>query len=164
MTKVNYDITKQMRMDLMMAYAAVAHTCLTKEQAFKHAVLHPAPRFYITRKQAYQVISRMIRGDFSQVDKFDNNRKRMYYELFDRTQEAIQKRGYKGKSLYYIMQFIVIQPAPEFYLSWRTFEKIFMFMKEGRFENTQNWAKWKLHYDPSKPKPIYDWRRGVRIC
>ena len=121
MTKVNYDITKQMRMDLMMAYAAVAHTCLTKEQAFKHAVLHPAP-------------------------------------------EAIQKRGYKGKSLYYIMQFIVIQPAPEFYLSWRTFEKIFMFMKEGRFENTQNWAKWKLHYDPSKPKPIYDWRRGVRIC
>ena len=39
MTKVNYDITKQMRMDLMMAYAAVAHTCLTKEQAFKHIIL-----------------------------------------------------------------------------------------------------------------------------
>ena len=164
MTKTNFDINVQMRKDLMMAYAKVSHTCLTTQQAFKHTVKQPAPRFYVSRKQAYQMVSKMIQGDFSMVDRMPSNRKRMYYELFDRTQDAIQKREYKGKSLWHIMQFIVIQPAPEFYMSYRTFEKIFSFMREGRLEDTPCWTRWKDFFDPSKPKPVYDWRRGVRIC
>ena len=137
---------------------------MSQEQAFRRTVEQPAPRFYVTRKQAYQVVMKMLAGDFSEVDKMNRNRKRMYYVLFDRTMDAIQKRGYKDKSLYYIMQYVVIQPAPEFFLSWRTLEKIFKFMDDGRFENTPKWTDWKKYYDPNKPKPMYNWRTGERIC
>lgn len=151
-------------MDLMKAYSKVAHHCFTQKQAYQRTVMQPAPRFYITSKQAYQVVSKMIKGDFSEVDSMIPTRKRMYYEIFDRTMEAIQKRGYSGKSLHHIMPYIVIQPAPEFYMTYRGFEKIFQFMKHGRLDATPKWSEWKQHYDPNKPKPKYDFRKGIRIC
>ena len=72
----------------------------------------------------------MVTGDFSQVDKLRPSRRKMYMELFEKLQEMMQRKEYIGKSLWFICQFVVSQPASEFYISERTFKDIFPYLKK----------------------------------
>ena len=135
MGKVNYDISRQMQDDLIAAYSKVCDTSWNLKDACTKAVKLPAPRYYVTAKQAYQVIAPMIKGDFGHVDLMLPNRKRMYYSLFEKVVEMTEKRAFIGKSLYYIMQYAVVQPAPEFFIRWDTLAKIRNFIKKGRIDD-----------------------------
>lgn len=115
MGKANYDITKQMRADMIKAYCKACEGSWTMQEACAKAVLMPAPRFYITPKQAYNVISTMVKGDFEMVDLYPPLKRKMYYELFDVVMRLTEKREFIGKSLWYIMPFAVIQPASQFF-------------------------------------------------
>lgn len=131
MGKTNYYLTVQLYKDLLKAYSKVCGTCWTQMEAYERVVKLPAPRFYISEKQAYQVISKMLKGDFSSVNRFEPNRRRMYYDLLNKTMELSEKRGYIGKPLCYVVRYAVKEPAPEFYMEPLTFLKIYNGLKNG---------------------------------
>ena len=133
--KIDYDISKQFQDDLIKAYNAVAPKCWTQEEAYEKAVKQPAPRYYVSAKQAAQVIARMVKGDFERVDMMLPNRKRMYYSLFQKVIEMSEKRDFVGKSLTYIVNFAVSSPAPEFFVSVYSIRQVRQFLKRGYFDD-----------------------------
>jgi hypothetical protein len=133
--KNDYDITRQLQDDLIKAYNRVVPRSWTQLDAYKKAVKEPAPRYYVSPKQALQVISPMVRGDFERVNMMIPNKKRMYYSLFQKVIELSEKRSFVGKSLYYILQFAVCCPAPEFFVSHSKVHEIRSFIKHGKLDD-----------------------------
>lgn len=130
MGKSNYDITRMMREDLMAAYREVVQSCWTQKEAWEKTAKHPAPRYYLTPKQAWDEMRRMVKGDFSRVDSLPTDVKRKYYSLFSKLEQLTQKREFIGKSLFYICQHLVVQPAPEFFIKPQTVRQIFYYYKK----------------------------------
>lgn len=133
--KNDYDISKQFQDDLIKAYNSVVTSCWFQEDAYKKAVKQPAPRYYISANQARQILVPMFRGDFSRVDMMMPNRRRMYYSLFNKVIDLSEKRAFIGKSLKYIVQFAVSSPAPEFFCSHHTMDKVRDFLKNNHFDD-----------------------------
>ena len=133
--KNDYAISRQYQDDLIKAYNSVAYQCYSQDEAYKRAVKQPAPRYYVSPKQALQVISPMVRGDFEKVDMMLPNRKRMYYSLFEKVVELSEKRAFIGKSLLYICRFAVISPAPEFFISHKAIANIRGMLKNGYYDD-----------------------------
>lgn len=135
MSKSDYSIRRQMQDDVIEAYKQACQGCWTMDEAYKKAAKMPAPRYYVTPKQAYQVVSRMMRGDFNRVDHMKPNRRRMYYSLFHLVNKMCEQRVFCDKSLYYIMQYAVTRPAPEFFCSYITFGWIRRLVKQGEVDD-----------------------------
>lgn len=133
--KYDYDISLQFQNDLIKAYNRVAPMCWSQEEAYKRAVKEPAPRYYVSAKQAAQIISPMVRGDFTRVNMMLPNRKRMYYSLFERVIELSEKRAFVEKPLSYIMLFAVTSPAPEFFCHYTRLHEIRSFIKNGKLDD-----------------------------
>lgn len=133
--KNDYDISRQMQDDLIKAYNQVAPHCWFQEDAYKKAVKQPAPRYYVSAKQAAQIISPMVRGNFERVNMMLPNRRRMYYSLFEKVVELSEKRAFIGKSLIYIVQYAVASPAPEFFCSFEKLHEVRQFIKNGRYND-----------------------------
>ena len=132
--KNEYYITRQMQDDLIKAYNKVAPLSWTQKEAYEKAVKLPAPRYYITPKQALQVLSPMVKGNFEMVNMMLPNRKRMYYSLLEKVFELSEKRAFAGKSLSYIVQFAVASPAPEFFVSSEKLHRIRWLIKSGQLD------------------------------
>lgn len=145
MVKRNFELACKMRGDLMDAYREVYTKCHSQHEAYVKTVKHPAPRFYITPKQAYEIMRQMIAGNFTEVNSYPPRKQAMYAEMFGILQQMTQQREYMGKSLWFICQFLVTQPASEFYISVETFRDIFPYMKRHgknyHFEDTRNRKK-----------------------
>lgn len=135
MSKSNYDISKQMQDDLIKAYCKACDGSWTMYDACAKAVKMPAPRFYVSPKQAYQVISPMVKGDLEMVNLLNPLRRKMYRELFDVVMRLTEKREFIGKSLWYIMPFAVTQPASEFFISPHSLYCIRQGIKMGRIND-----------------------------
>jgi hypothetical protein len=134
MSKSNYDISKQMHQDLIAAYKRVCGSCWSQREAYVRMVNEPAPRYYVTPRQASQIVSQMVRGDFSRVELMMPLRREMYFSLFKVVQELSEKREFIGKSLSYIMKFAVMQPAPKFFIGPIRGMMIRGFIKNGVFD------------------------------
>lgn len=148
MSKTDYQITRQMQDDLIEAYKRVAPSSWTQIEAYRKTVAQPAPRYYVTPKQAAQVIAVMLRGDFSRVNLMMSvNRKRMYYSLFKKVMELSEKREFVGKSLRHICSFAVIQPAPEFFMNWGVVQKLRHKIRCGLIDD-----EGRTHVSPSKQR------------
>lgn len=130
MARRNFELTCKMREDLMNAYREVYIKCHSQKEAYMKTVKRPAPRFYVTPKQAYCMLRQMVRGDFSKVEMLAPQKQNMYMELFGKLQQLSQRQEFIGKSLWFICQFLVSQPASEFYISAETFKDIFPSMKK----------------------------------
>lgn len=120
-----------MQDDLLEAYKKVQPTSWTNKDACSKVVKMTAPRYYISPKQAHQVISKMMKGDFDYVDIMRGNKKRMYYSLYHKCVELSEKRAFIGKSLWYIVHFAVTCEAPEFFLSPSTVARIRIWIRKG---------------------------------
>lgn len=140
MSKRNYSIIEDMRVALMDTYRKVAPDCWSQQEAWEKTVRHPAPRYYITPKQAYQRLLPMLSGDKSEIDRLKPDRRRMYYSLYDKVIEMAQRREFYGKSLWHIIPWVITQPAPEFFIGTESLEKTFRFVKRGRFKGGRNWS------------------------
>lgn len=125
MGKSAHYVNKLLRRDILRVYREVAPHCWYQQDAWEKTVKHPAPRFYVTPKQAYQKILPMLDGDFSEIDNMGACRQRMYACLYQRVLEASEQVQFAGKSLWFMMPFIVTQPAPEFFLSTERLRRIF---------------------------------------
>lgn len=125
MTKTDFSLTARQREDIMKAYCDVANTCHSQKEAYMKVAAHPAPRYYVSPKQAFERLRRMVVGDFTVVDAMTEPRRRMYYSLFDRLKKVSQRKEFIGESLHSICQFLVGEPAPEFFLSPESVQYIF---------------------------------------
>lgn len=130
MTKQNYDIVHMKRRDIMSAYRKVAPKCWSQSEAWQKTADSPAPRYYISGRQAWLILRSMVAGDFSVVDNMNPQSRERYYSLFHKLQELMQKREFIGKSLFYICKFLVLQPAPKFFVTPRAVEHIFSSCKK----------------------------------
>lgn len=128
MTKNNYDITRLQREALRKAYCDVCKRSRpwSQQDAYVKTAKHPAPRYYITAKEAYEKLRRMAVGDNSIVDALGDSKRRLYYSLFERMKELSQRKEYVNKSLWFLCPILVSLPAPEFFLSPRTVKDIFV--------------------------------------
>ncbi len=99
--------------------------CRTQTEAFERTVRHPASRFFIAPRRAYQNIYPMLRGDYSMLGKMKPLRQEMYKALYDVVMKLSQKRQFWGKSPYYIIKFAILEPAPRFYIGVEKMRKVF---------------------------------------
>lgn len=148
MTKSNFDITRKQRDDIMAAYREVAPHCWSQKEAWEKTAKHPAPRYYLSPKQAWDVLRLMVKGDRSVVDSMPYQCKARYYSLFKKLQELIQRREFIGKSLWHICQHLVCQPAPEFFVQPETVKHIFLYYKK----HGNDYRYTKLHPEYFKKK------------
>lgn len=138
MPRRGFDVMVTMRDDLMKTYREVFSKCRTQKEAYAKTVKQPAPRFYVSPKHAYEIMRLLVSGDTSVLEKMGNTRRRMYQDMFGILLKMMQKPEYTGKSLWFICQFLVIQPAPEFYFSVSSMEDLFaLYRRYGR----------KFHHD-----------------
>lgn len=141
MARRSFELSCMMREDLLMAYRNVYATCRTQKEAYQKTVRSPAPRFYVTPKQAWERLRHMVVGDFTEVDQLNELYKKMYYELFEKMQILSQRKEFFGKSLWFICQFLVSQPASQFFITPETFSDIFQsirkYGKEYHFKETR---------------------------
>ena len=75
--------------------------------------------------------------------------------LFDKVIELSEKRAFIGKSLQYIVQFAVSCPAPEFFTSHHTMDKVRDFLKNNHYDDegrTQNLPCRDKSYEKLKAK------------
>ena len=127
----DYSLRRQLYRDLIEAYKAVAPTCWSQQQAYERMVKQPAPRYYVTAKQAYQVISKMVKGDFEMVNMMLPLRRKMYYAIYDEFVALCENPMYCGKSVWFIVQHVVARPAAEFYISPDRAKHIRSWLKSG---------------------------------
>lgn len=133
MPRRGFDVMLTMRDDLMKTYREVFGKCRTQKEAYAKVVKHPAPRFYVSPKKAYEVMRFLISGDTSVLENMRSDRKRMYMDMFNVLLRMMQKPEYTGKSLWFVCQFLVTQPAPEFYFSVSSMEDLFsLYRKHGK--------------------------------
>lgn len=108
--------------------AFAANRNLSIENIMIIAANSPAPRFYCTFEQARRIVSLLDRGKELPIE--NENKIRMYKELHRRFVEARNKTGIKSFSL---LEEIITQPAPSFYLDFETFRAlVYKAMNEKR--------------------------------
>ncbi len=98
-------------------------------------VLQPAPRYYVSAKQALQIISPMMKGDFEKFNMMMPLKREMYRNLFDEVVKLSEKREFVGKSLIGIIRFAILQPAPRFYIGPTRARIIRHFIKSGKYDS-----------------------------
>lgn len=150
MPKRSFSLTCKMREDLMGAYREVYTKCHSQKEAYLKTVNHPAPRFYVSAKQAYEMLRAMVVGDMTKIDALAPLKRCMYMELFEKLQQLSQEKAFIGKSLWFICPFLVTLPASQFYISAQTFKDIFPSMKK--------YGK-KYHFRDTRPKRRAEKRR-----
>lgn len=113
--------------ELMKVYCKVLREfdVSTQTEAFERTVCHPASRFFIDTRRAYQNIYPMLRGDYSRLERMKPLRQEMYKALYDVVMRLSQKRQFWGKSPYYIVKFAILEPAPRFYIGVEKMRKVF---------------------------------------
>ena len=125
MTKKCYALTLMQRDDLMAAYKEVYRKCWSQQEAWEKTARHPAPRYYVTPKEAYEKLRKMVRGDMSVVERLGNSKRRMYLSLYDTLLRLTEKREYNTHSLWFLCPIVVSQPAPEFFMEPNTVKDIY---------------------------------------
>lgn len=128
-----------MKNDLMQVYRQVTATydCRTQAEAYELTINHEAPRFYVDARWAHQRIAPLTRGDHSGLEKLSPLAREMYEALFDVVMRLSQKEKYWGKSLYYILQFAILEPAPRFYISPSRMGQIWLEKTRSRIKQGQ---------------------------
>lgn len=92
----------------------------TLDEIIKHAVKSEAPRFYVTFENARRFVSMMVRN--KKLPLINNNKIAMYKEIYRRYRERIKNCSTRYK--YVILEQIIEEPAPSFYLDEETFRGI----------------------------------------
>ena len=82
-------------------------------ELYRRIVESPARRFYVSPERAYAVVLRILRG--SDLSRMRPERREMFFEIARRVDDA--RVRYPQSSLAAIIERVVEQPAPKFYLT-----------------------------------------------
>ena len=92
----------------------------TQYEVIKHAVNMKAPRFYVTFENARRFISILSRK--KKLPLINPNKVAMYKEIYHRYIKRVKDSSKRYK--YIILEQIIEEPAPSFYLDEETFRGI----------------------------------------
>jgi len=95
---------------------------------YQQIVKTPASRFWVSEDRAAEVISKMLRGE--DIGNMYKEKQRMYREILRRTEEKLATEG--ARPIYHVVFEVVNSPAPEFYMSPATANKIISNMRRAR--------------------------------
>lgn len=124
---------ESMQKDVYNKYKMVVSQGVSSEkEAFEKTQMMPAQRFWVSADQAYKICMAMRRGNFSVFERMPEYRVQMFKEIYKRIEEQQNKILFRGKKIYFIIPFIVAQPAPRFYISVDTIRKIVYQQRKNR--------------------------------
>lgn len=92
----------------------------TQDEVIKHAVNRKAPRFYVTFENARRFVSMLARK--KKLPLINSNKLAMYKEIYHRYMQRVKDTGKRYK--YIILEQIIEEPAPSFYIDEETFRGI----------------------------------------
>ena len=92
----------------------------TQDEVIKHAVKSKAPRFYVTFENARRFVSLLSRK--KKLPLMNSNKLAMYKEIYRRYAQRVKDCSKRYK--YVILEQIIEEPAPSFYLDENTFRGI----------------------------------------
>lgn len=92
----------------------------TQNEVIETASRSSAPRFYVTFENARRFISLLMRG--KPLPIVNENKVKMYKEIFHRYKARVKDANARYK--YLILESIIEEPAPSFYLDEETFRGI----------------------------------------
>ena len=89
----------------------------TQNEVIETASMSKAPRFYVTFENARRFISLLMRG--KPLPIVNENKVKMYKEIYRRYKTRVKDANARYK--YLILESIIEEPAPSFYLDEETF-------------------------------------------
>ena len=92
----------------------------TQDEIIRHAANGNAPRFYVTFENARRFISLLSRK--KKLPLINSNKLEMYKEIYRRYMQQVKDSSKRYK--YIILERIIEEPAPSFYLDEETFRGI----------------------------------------
>ena len=92
----------------------------TQDEIIRHAANGNAPRFYVTFENARRFVSLLARK--KKLPLINTNKLAMYKEIYRRYRKRVKECGERYK--YIILDEIIREPAPSFYLDIETFRGI----------------------------------------
>ena len=92
----------------------------TQDEIIKHAANSKAPRFYVTFENARRLISLMARK--KKLPLINTNKLAMYKEIYRRYVQRVKDCSKRYK--YIVLEQIIEEPAPSFYLDEQSFRGI----------------------------------------
>lgn len=95
-----------------------ANPFFTIDEVVRKARLTPAPRFFVTYENARRFVSLLVRK--GEMPLLNENKLQMYKELYRRYMQRIQY----GRNRFRILESIIEEPAPSFYLDVESFRGI----------------------------------------
>ena len=111
----NSEFQQERTNDLLKAYIALAKKInrISQPKMFETVANSPAPRFYVSAARAATVVAEIERG--SSLSHMRPNKRDMFMEIHRRT--MIFRTVHRFTPLYQIVEQIITQPAPKFYIS-----------------------------------------------
>lgn len=119
-----YTLRAELIKNLIDVYSEVAPNCLTARLAYEMTVMHPARRFYITPKQAYQRINMYIKGKTEAIDSLKPLQRQLYKDLIATILSMQKHANYRNCGLMHLCRMAVLQKAPRFYITPKWFNAI----------------------------------------
>lgn len=108
----------------------------TMRDAAVYVCRHPAPRFFVEPKIASILVGRILAG--VSLTNLNNNSRRMAWQLHDNYMAYLAEHPDCRLSRERVMEILVEQPAPEFYLEPQRTRKI---LYAERKKAHQRWEK-----------------------
>ena len=93
---------------------------ITQSEVIEHASRSSAPRFYVTFENARRFVSLLMRG--KRLPITNENKVSMYKEIYRRYKARVKDANARYK--YLILESIIEEPAPSFYIDGDTFRGI----------------------------------------
>ena len=112
-----FDFEKERNDDLMRNFKHLVATTshINMPALCRKLVKLPSRRFYVSEKRAAAVIGRMMKGyDLSDMRPL---RAEMFREIYKRVMEMRDTDEKRTKSISHIVSLVVLQQAPQFYLT-----------------------------------------------
>lgn len=101
--------------DLLRAYFRYLESCsyVSMPDVFRKVVDMPAARFWVSASRAAVVVACINRGD--KLRYMRSNKREMFFEIHRRVMEL--QREYADWSMPRLIEAVITQPAPKFYLA-----------------------------------------------
>ena len=109
------DFKRERNRDLLTAYRKLIaeKPFIDARKVFAELVKMPSSRFWVSEERAAIVIAQIMNGD--KLESMLPNKRRMFFELYRRAKKIMS--NHPEMTLGEIANQIVVQPAPEFYLT-----------------------------------------------
>ena len=125
-TNVNGDVREIRKQDVVNSFfeslkeVRKTRPYATQDEVIKHAAKRKAPRFYVTFENARRFVSLLSRK--KKLPLINSNKLAMYKEIYRRYMQRVKDCSKRYK--YVILEQIIEEPAPSFYLDEETFRGI----------------------------------------